>query len=181
MHARNPIVVHRDLKSLNVVLGAHFAKYRSDLFRLRADQLRHGGFEVKICDFGLTRAMESSHLTITQNKTGGSPRYMAPEIYSGLGNRMSEKVDVYAMGCVLYEIFGGGFPHGECRNMREIALKLLAHRKGLTFAHPERVPVMVVNLVDKLVNFDANRRGTAAEALQSLKIAEGADPQRAIR
>jgi serine/threonine protein kinase len=172
-------VIHRDLKSLNVVLGADFQKHRRELSRLRGEQIHQGHFEVKICDFGLTRAMESSHLTITQNKQGGSPRYMAPEIYSGLGTKMSEKVDVYAMGCILFEVFGGGFPHGDCRHMRDICIKVFVTQNSvLKFNRPERVPVMVIGLVEKLTKFDPGFRPTCAAALETLRLAQNADPNR---
>ncbi|CAE7934719.1 unnamed protein product [Symbiodinium sp. KB8] len=59
LHSQNPIVVHRDLKSLNVVL---------DL-----------SLNLKLCDFGLTESMERTH--ITKKNNGGSPRYMAPEFF----------------------------------------------------------------------------------------------------
>jgi serine/threonine protein kinase len=92
---------------------------------------------------------------------------------------MSEKVDVYAMGCIFYEIFGGGFPHGECRQMREICVKVFVTQNSvLSFARPERVPVMVIGLVNKLTMYDPARRPKAAAALETLKLAEGADPNR---
>merc|ERR1719265_598307 len=59
LHSQNPLVVHRDLKSLNVVLDLQL--------------------NIKICDFGLTESMERTH--ITKKNNGGSPRYMAPELF----------------------------------------------------------------------------------------------------
>jgi len=84
LHSQQPVVVHRDLKSLNVVLDMQF--------------------NIKICDFGLTEIMECTH--ITKKNNGGSPRYMAPELYDKK-SKVTEKLDVWAMGCILAEIFGG--------------------------------------------------------------------------
>lgn len=53
MHGRNPIVVHRDLKSLNVVLDLRF--------------------NIKLCDFGLTEHIDRSNAGRSKHN-GGSPR-----------------------------------------------------------------------------------------------------------
>lgn len=76
LHTRNPIVVHRDLKSLNVVL---------DL-----------GFNIKLCDFGLTEYIDKNSTRARHN--GGSPRYMAPELFDKK-QKITEKIDVWAMAC----------------------------------------------------------------------------------
>ncbi|CAK9032596.1 Serine/threonine-protein kinase CTR1 (Protein CONSTITUTIVE TRIPLE RESPONSE1) [Durusdinium trenchii] len=79
LHGHSPPVVHRDLKSLNIVL----------------DRI----YNAKICDFGLTQSMEKTHITLKEGGNGGSPRYMAPECYDCKG-KITEKVDVWALGLV---------------------------------------------------------------------------------
>ena len=74
LHSQNPVVVHRDLKSLNVVL---------DL-----------SFNLKLVDFGLTECLNNSKA----RHNGGSPRYMAPELFDKK-LRITEKIDVWAMAC----------------------------------------------------------------------------------
>ena len=63
--------VHRDLKSLNIVLDLQY--------------------QAKICDFGLTQSMEKTHISLKEGANGGSPRYMAPECYDSKG-KITEKV-----------------------------------------------------------------------------------------
>jgi len=80
-------IVHRDLKSLNVLLDSDF--------------------HIRICDFGFSRhASEDSFMT--QNI--GTPHWMAPEL---LGSKTSytSKIDVYAYGIVLWEIATGSIPY----------------------------------------------------------------------
>ena len=109
LHTRRPLIVHRDLKSLNIVL----------------DRMMN----CKICDFGLTRSMDKTHLSLKDGGNGGSPRYMAPECYSEHG-KLTEKVDVWASGCILNEMFGGKLPFEECTQIQHIVKKLLVDRQG---------------------------------------------------
>ncbi len=87
-------VVHRDLKPAN-------------LFVLDGGQL-------KMCDFGIARAIDATtHLTAT-GQAIGTPAYMSPE--QCLGQQVNERSDLYSLGCVLYALltgqppFGGGQP-----------------------------------------------------------------------
>jgi len=88
-------IVHRDLKPDNIMLEP-----RDDGTRL-----------VKVLDFGIARVASE----VTGGKTGqaltrigtviGTPGYMAPE--QALGETVDHRVDLYAMGLVLYEMISG--------------------------------------------------------------------------
>merc|ERR1712039_785041 len=106
LHSRLPPFVHRDLKSLNVVMD----------FALNA----------KLCDFGLTQSMEKTHISRRDNE-GGSPRYMAPELFDSKG-KITEKVDMWAIGCLALEIFTGRLPHEECSTLQQVMTKTLVQR-----------------------------------------------------
>ncbi|CAE7303970.1 unnamed protein product [Symbiodinium pilosum] len=119
LHGHSPPVVHRDLKSLNIVL----------------DRI----YNAKICDFGLTQSMEKTHITLKEGGNGGSPRYMAPECYDCKG-KITEKVDVWALGCILVEVFGGPLPYDDCQNIQQIVAKapqflLRLHKSDVFAAH----------------------------------------------
>jgi len=81
LHCMRPVVVHRDLKSPNLLVDSKF--------------------NVKICDFGLARLMERAFLT--SRTQVGTPEWMAPEILRN--ESADEKCDVYSFGVVLYELF----------------------------------------------------------------------------
>merc|ERR1712139_341112 len=90
---------------------------------------------------GITRAMDRSHLTVT--RYAGSPRYMAPEVYDGEGHRINEKVDIWALGCIILELFEGGLPHYECNSMHELMVKVCVKRKAPVHPKPERMSTVV--------------------------------------
>jgi serine/threonine protein kinase/tetratricopeptide (TPR) repeat protein len=78
-------VLHRDLKSANVILCSS-----------------ENGVRAVITDFGLACGMTQA------GEIGGTPRYMAPELWRGKG--ASKASDIYALGVVLYEMVAGQPP-----------------------------------------------------------------------
>ncbi|GAA2274768.1 protein kinase [Streptomyces atrovirens] len=76
-------IVHRDIKPANVIIT-------------------HNG-AVKVMDFGIARALHGASTTMTQ--TGmvmGTPQYLSPE--QALGKAVDYRSDLYATGCLLYEL-----------------------------------------------------------------------------
>lgn len=94
-HAHSKGVVHRDLKPENIMIT-----HDNDLD------------VVKVVDFGIAQVL-TDELRATQRltKTGdlfGSPFYMSPE--QCLGNQNDVRSDIYALGCLLYEMLTGAPP-----------------------------------------------------------------------
>lgn len=115
MHARG--VVHRDLKPDNVFLPAG-AEY-----------------PVRLLDFGLSRATDSKKLT----KTGaviGTPRYMAPEQIRS-AHRSDKRVDVYALGVILYEALAGRSPFTASDHGQLLGAILSGNTSPLSAVRPE--------------------------------------------
>jgi serine/threonine-protein kinase len=80
-------VIHRDLKPANVILQ------RNGVLRLS--------------DFGLARSLLSGGLT-REGEILGTPRYMPPEQL--LGSQVDHRADIYAFGCIAYELLAGTPP-----------------------------------------------------------------------
>ncbi|MEO0326510.1 MAG: serine/threonine-protein kinase [Myxococcota bacterium] len=86
-------VVHRDLKPDNVFLS-----------RLPG----RAGFQVKVLDFGISKVTGGDRLTRT-GQVLGTPRYMAPEQLAAERD-LDARVDVYALGVMIYEALAGRSP-----------------------------------------------------------------------
>jgi serine/threonine protein kinase/tetratricopeptide (TPR) repeat protein len=86
-------VIHGDLKSNNIILTT------------AAD----GSIRAVITDFGLARRPASSLTTAPSGTRGGTPAYMAPELWKG--EEASTASDVYALGVILYELASGRKPY----------------------------------------------------------------------
>ena len=92
-HSHERGVIHRDLKPANILIA------------------RDG--RVKLADFGLARLTQPDAGEMGLTRTGarlGTPRYMAPEQLNGV--TADHRVDVYALGVVLYEMLTAQLPVG---------------------------------------------------------------------
>ncbi len=86
-------IVHRDLKPDNIVLT----------------ETRPGRYHVKLLDFGIAKDLDDDGPRLTQaGMVFGTPEYMAPE--QARGQIVDERSDLYALGCVLYEMLTGDPP-----------------------------------------------------------------------
>ena len=84
-------LVHRDVKPANVLISS-----------------KDGRDEVKLADFGLTTSFNSKEDLTRTGTVLGTFDYMAPEQFEG--NAIDGRADVYALGCVLYEMLTGQPP-----------------------------------------------------------------------
>jgi eukaryotic-like serine/threonine-protein kinase len=85
-------VIHGDLKSNNIILTVS----------------PDGATRAVITDFGMARRPESSQRTMQTGPRGGTPDYMAPELWKG--EKASTASDIYALGVILYELVSGRRP-----------------------------------------------------------------------
>ncbi len=146
--AHDSYIIHRDIKPQNIMI------LDSGL--------------VKITDFGIAMALNSTQLTQT-NSVMGSVHYLPPEQASGKGSTMQS--DIYSMGILMYELLTGSLPfRGE--NAVEIALKQLKEPIPNIKDKLPDVPNSIVNIVKRSTAKNPKNRYTdAREMLDDIKTA----------
>jgi serine/threonine protein kinase len=85
-------IVHRDLKPSNVFI---------------VDPARGGG--VRLLDFGLAKLLDANTLT-TDGMIAGTPSYIAPEAWRGTSKNLDHRIDVYALGVMVFRSLSGRLP-----------------------------------------------------------------------
>lgn len=145
-HAHDAYIIHRDIKPQNVLI------------------LDNG--LVKITDFGIAMALNSSQLTQT-NSVMGSVHYLPPEQASGKGSTI--KSDVYSLGILMYELLTGKLPFkGE--NAVEIALKHMKDPLPSLRREIDDLPQSIENIIIKATAKNPkNRYNNAREMYDDLK------------
>ena len=123
--AHDSFIIHRDIKPQNMLI------------------LDNG--LVKITDFGIAVALNSTQLTQT-NSVMGSVHYLPPEQAAGKGATF--KSDIYSLGILMYELITGKLPFkGE--NAVEIALKQIKEPIPSVREFDETIPQSVENIILK--------------------------------
>ena len=137
-------VVHRDIKPGNLFL---------------CDK-----GQVKVTDFGIAKAVSGTSLTATGTLVGTLP-YMAPEQW--LGETAAFSNDIWAVGCVLYELLSGRPPRTYASATDYVAAA--ARREPVPPLHPNAsIPAWLANAVMAMLEPDPRRRPAAAQCMQLL-------------
>jgi len=100
-YAHEQGIIHRDLKPSNVIVE----KGVGDLSDRVPDPFFHGN--PIITDFGLARETESGHTITAPGAAVGTALYMSPEQAEGDASKIGPATDIYALGCILYEVLTG--------------------------------------------------------------------------
>ena len=108
LHSREPFpIVHRDLKSLNILLCRRTPPTDSSSQPVPS-AIPPSMLDVRLCDFGMARTKE--HTNIHTQHIAGSPGWMAPEVLRG--DDFNDRSDVYSFGVVLWELLMRRVPWG---------------------------------------------------------------------
>ena len=116
LHSRRPPIVHRDIKSPNILLMDGLAK---------------------IADVGIARAKMNSDMTAQR---GYTIAWAAPEVI--YRRRATEKIDIWSFGVILWEIVTGQPPHpGKLRIPESASQELRALYSNCTREDPDERPI----------------------------------------
>ncbi len=149
-YAHRHDVVHRDIKPENILL--------------------HEGHAV-IADFGIGKAVmaaSSDNTTFTQvGVTVGTPAYMSPE--QAAGEEVDGRSDLFALGCVLYEMLTGEVAFSGPTVQATIARRFVHTPPSITTVRTD-VPAELVMLVERLLEKASDARvATGLAVVQSLR------------
>ncbi|HEV3142765.1 MAG TPA: protein kinase [Gemmataceae bacterium] len=112
-YAHQQGIIHRDLKPGNILLvsgGVVSGEWSEKGNRSTTHHSLLTTRQPKIADFGLAKRLEASLAATRVGEILGTPSYMAPEQASGVTQRLTPAVDVYALGAILFEMLTGRPP-----------------------------------------------------------------------
>ncbi|CAN1245294.1 Serine/threonine-protein kinase EDR1 [Linum grandiflorum] len=142
LHSSTPTIVHRDLKSPNLLVDKNW--------------------NVKVCDFGLSRLKHSTFLS--SKSTAGTPEWMAPEV---LRNELSnEKCDVYSFGVILWELATLRLPWSGMNPMQVVGAVGFQNRR---LEIPKELDPLVSRIIWECWQTDPNLRPSFAQLTVALK------------
>ncbi len=154
-HARR--VIHRDLKPANFLL------FRSG----------EGEDELKLADFGAAYAVgeESDRSRESLSSAAGTPAYMAPEQVRGAWRRYGPWTDLYALGCIAWELACGHPPFEKSSARATMEMHEIEPRPSLEpqFPVPERLEAWIHRAMAIDPGDRFQRAAEAARALDSLE------------
>jgi len=139
-YAHENLVVHRDLKPGNILVG-------------------EDGIP-KLLDFGIAKVLDPAHTVATHSTRALTPEYASPEQVRG--DPITTASDVYALGAVLYTLLTGGPPHVVGSLSPLEAARAIAEQPAPPAAG---VPADVAAILAKALHIDRSRRYHSANEL----------------
>ena len=142
LHSCTPVIVHRDLKSPNLLVDKHWV--------------------VKVCDFGLSRM--KNHTFLSSKSNAGTPEWMAPEV---LRNEPSdEKSDVFSFGVIFWELLTQQIPWAHLNPMQVVGVVGFA---GNRLAVPETIDPRLREICEECWAQDPRERPSFLDVQKRLK------------
>ncbi|KAF9974067.1 hypothetical protein BGZ73_002656 [Actinomortierella ambigua] len=142
MHTNN--VIHRDLKSLNVLLTKHM--------------------KVKLCDFGLAE-IKTASLSKAGQSAQGTLRWMAPELLVSKP-KYTTKSDIFALGIVMWEMAANCTP--PFKDQLEDTVIMVLVKAGEREDIPDNTPSAYQAMIKRCWHKDSKERPEASEILLSV-------------
>ncbi len=168
LEGQEPIVWHLQVL-MRVCRAVHFAHGKSILHRdLKTDNVmigRHG--EVYVLDWGIAVALSDDGsgaipLARDADELVGTPTAIAPEMVQAKGALLSPRTDVFLLGAILHELLTGAPRHAG----REVASVLFAAFLSAPHVYPASVPAELAQIANRACARDPTARFEDADALR---------------
>jgi serine/threonine-protein kinase len=156
-HSRG--IIHRDLKPANIMLGDFGEVYVLDwgVARAMTDAAEPGGPSSSPRPFATGLQLDTGDTLV--GTVLGTPAYMAPEQLAG--DRAGPAADIYALGCILYEIIAGVGLHAQARTVGDAQRHPVARPSG----HRADAPPELDAICERATHVDPEARFGSARAL----------------
>jgi len=147
LHSRSPAIIHRDIKSANLLVDADF--------------------HVKLSDFGCSRLLQSS--CRRAYSTQGTVKWMAPEVMTAEGHGLS--ADIWSFGCTVLEFATAEKPW-ENQGFKEplAAIYFISKNPSALPDIPESVPKWCRKLIKHCVRRNESERPTTEQLLEDIPL-----------
>jgi serine/threonine-protein kinase len=144
-HAHAEGIIHRDIKPANILLTEQRAM---------------------VCDFGLARALDRAAVEPISSSglVLGTPAYMSPEQAVGV-RELDSRSDIYALGCVLYEMLTGEQPFAGPSSQAILARQLIERPRPIRTVRPEVAAEMEQGTLAALAKDPRERPASGAELM----------------
>ncbi|XP_024031950.1 probable serine/threonine-protein kinase DDB_G0271682 [Morus notabilis] len=143
LHHRNPPIVHRDLKSSNLLVDKNWT--------------------VKVGDFGLSKLKNATFLTAKSGR--GTPQWMAPEIIRN--EPSNEKSDVFSFGVILWELMTESIPWNNLNALQVVGVVGFMDRR---LDLPEGLDPQVASIIRDCWKSDPQQRPPFEDIIRRIAI-----------
>lgn len=141
LHCSDPIIIHRDLKSHNLLVDEHF--------------------KVKVCDFGLSTMVKRHLDKFTAMTPVGTPCWTAPEVLRN--EPYTERADVYSFGVVMWELVTREDPY---HGMPTFQIVIAVGQHNMRPIIPPSVSPALTTLITQCWSEDPSQRPPFTEIVQ---------------
>ncbi|KAI5556544.1 hypothetical protein POPTR_018G053800v4 [Populus trichocarpa] len=145
LHTSHPTIVHRDLKSPNLLVNKNWL--------------------VKVCDFGLSRIKH--HTFLSSKSTAGTPEWMAPEVLRN--EPANEKCDIYSFGVILWELATCQIPWKGLNPMQVVGAVGFQNRH---LEIPGYIDPAIAQIIRDCWQLEPNLRPSFAQLITRLRCAQ---------
>uniref|UniRef100_A0A3B6PJG2 non-specific serine/threonine protein kinase n=1 Tax=Triticum aestivum TaxID=4565 RepID=A0A3B6PJG2_WHEAT len=142
LHTSHPTIVHRDLKSPNLLVDKNWV--------------------VKVSDFGMSRLKH--HTFLSSKSTAGTPEWMAPEVLRN--EPANEMCDVYSFGVILWELATLLVPWSGLNPMQVVGAVGFQNKR---LDIPKEVDPLVASIISSCWDNDPSKRPSFSQLLSPLK------------